>query len=226
MRNGALLVGWLLVATGCYSLSERPGGPLPVFTYQEVMAAARTKYVPPEEELAQCPRFNGVFEINNSAQSKGSYHLTYFLLAVGLKHPATNYPGGRPEDPPVPISARVEALFSHTQEGLTNPPYVTFYDLTTIELRPLGNGRFRARIAHRDGRVAEGTVELWLYRANSGDGFICERGAVKSMDFFKRTGLQFGWRLYEEPETGDILMVDATPEHAGTITSRFKRVGR
>jgi hypothetical protein len=109
---------------------------------------------------------------------------------------------------------------------LIQPQYVTFYDLTTIELRPLGNGRFRARIAHRDGRVAEGTVEFWLYRENSGSGFVCEQGAVKSMRFFKKAGFQLGWRLYEEPETGDILMVDATPEHAGTITSRFKRVGR
>jgi hypothetical protein len=222
MRNGALLVGWLLVATGCYSLSERPGGPLPVFTYQKIMEIVKDKYVPPEEELAQCPRFNGVFEIN----SKGSYHLTYFLRAVGLKEPATDYPGGRPEDPPVPVSAQAESLFSHTPEGLIQPQYVTFYDLTTIELRPLGNGRFRARIAHRDGRVAEGTVEFWLYRENSGSGFVCEQGAVKSMRFFKKAGFQLGWRLYEEPETGDILMVDATPEHAGTITSRFKRVGR
>ena len=224
-------MGWMLVATGCYSLSERPGGPLPVFPYQEVMSRTNTEYLTrfSPEELAECPRLNGVFKNLSSVQNKAGYDLTYFLRAVGLKNPATSYPGGRPEDPPVPMSAPIELLFSHSQEGLIHPPYVNTYDLTSIELRPLGNAHFKARITHRQGTTVEGIAEFRLYRANSSTGgmstIVCEQGQVKATYNFKFAPSKPAWRLYEEPETGDILVVNTTPEHAGEITSRFKRIG-
>lgn len=219
----AVTVSVLLSA--CESFGEGAKG-LYVPSYSEA-ANARKNFKPPSpEELARltagCPKPNGVFQ--NDAQEKGKGSLERHFLVPGFETPATSFPGGRADDLPLAASAFAINILGGVKNGVRQSYYPHPSERFTLELRPLGEGRFRIGVKSTLGLSGEAEGYLSL----SGEGKRCENGSLKAYWKTPKETI-FGWELYVEAGSGDIVIHSPGGQYYGgwhkESFTRFKRIG-
>jgi hypothetical protein len=216
LASAALLAGLL---GGCYALSESPGGPVP--SYWDIKNAPKLPELTPEE-LAQCPKPNGVFQ--NQA---GGYGLENLFFVSGFQFPASNLPGGRHDDPPLAASMSADNLLGGVDEnGIRKPYRSSTGERFTFELRPLGGTRFQITVFSSLGQTAKGEGVLAISRSRDGTWTKrCENGALNSY-YKKRLDRSF----FVDPASGDLLLLQRDyrkplDQTELSFSTRFKRIG-
>jgi len=226
MKNSlsALLIATIIVGllSACESLGEQAKG-LSRPSYSEAKKARETAKKPSAEELdrlySECPRPNGVFQ--NDAKERGGVRLERYFSVPGFEIPATSYPGGSSDDVPLPASASPIEILGGKKGGIwqgynKRSPQERF----TLELHPLGQGRFRIGVKSSLGLSGEAEGYLSL----SGERKRCEGGVLKAF-WRDHDKIIPGWELYVEEATGDIIMAYSTAIERGEVSYRFKRIG-
>ena len=173
--------------------------------------------------MAQCPKPNGVFE--NETTEKRGVPLERYFRVPGFQMPATSFRGGRESDEPLvtaasPINILTRVKNQAWQELYHPQPSERFI----LELRPLGEGRFRIGVKSTLGLSGEAEGYLSL----GGEDKRCENGSLKAYwKTLKET--IFGWELYVEAGSGDIVIHSPGGQYYGgwhkETFARFKRIG-
>lgn len=228
-RSLSIVLGFVVLSgllSACESLGEGAKG-LSVRSYAEAKKARENAKKPsPEEQerlYAGCPKPNGVFL--NDAEGKGGVRLEQYFLVPGFEIPATSYPSGTPDDAPLAASASPIEILGGKKDGIwrgydKRTPREHF----TLELRPLGQGRFRIGVKSTSGLSGEAEGFLSL----SGEGKRCENGSLKA--YWKTlTETIFGWELFVEAGSGDLIVHSPGGQYYGgwheERFTRFKRIG-
>jgi hypothetical protein len=182
-----------------------------------------------EKVYGECPKPNGVFK--NDADAKNAYRLENFFSVEGFEIPATNYLGGREDDEPLHVGSNPIDLLGGEKNGVRQryhhrrSPQERF----TLELRPLGLGRFHIGVKSSNGLSGE-SDRGWI--KSLGGKWHCESGVLKGFwKEYDKTVL--GWELFVDEKSGDIVVhspgrtlklrsgMQQTPERY----YRFKRIG-
>ena len=237
MRCGlTILVAFVLMASlsSCSFKGERA---LPIArepSYSEVKSAMKNwKPLSPEQlekVYGECPKPNGVFK--NDAEEKNGPRLEYyFVVDDRFQVPATIYPGGKEDDEPLPSLGRPLDLLGGEKNGVRQrypqklaPPERGL----TLELRPLGLGRFHIGIKSSITGLS-GASDGGLINFNVDRMVRCEKGALKGFWVIDGKTL-LGWELFVDVETGNIVVhspggVFYSPQPLPERYHRFQRIG-
>ena len=195
------------------------GGNGHISSYSEMKIAMRPLSPERWDKIhRECPRPNGIFK--HVAGPKDTI-LSHYFMVEGFEIPATTYPGGTEDDEPLPSEAYPINLFGGEKNGVRqwlnpkkgDPPL----RIHTLELRPLGPGRFRIGVTTTNGLSAvsnRGVIVFW------GSYMRCEKGAIKSFSQTHEKKMVLTWELFVDPETGDIVV------RTSTGIARYTRVGK
>ena len=148
--------------------------------------------------------------------------------------PATNYPGGREDDEPLPVIGTPIDLLLGSEKNGVRQRYVPRELLPpekglTLELRPLGLGRFHMVVKSSiTGRSAE-SDRGWINFPPEQE-VRCENGALKGFWVIDGKTL-LGWEFFVDAESGDIVVhspegVFYSPQPLPEKYYRFKRIGK
>ncbi|GHU16983.1 hypothetical protein FACS189475_00080 [Betaproteobacteria bacterium] len=226
MRRGLTLSVTLVAVIllgACEYLAEGAKGVRSPSYSEEKEALKNRKPLSPEQlekVYGECPKPNGIFK--NEADVKNVSQLEDYFLVEGFEIPATSFPGGREDDEPLPSSSSPINLLGGEKNGVRQHYYQqrTYQERFTLELRPLGLGRFHIGVTSSlTGRSAE-SDRGWI---NSLGGQVhCENGVLKG--FWKKYDKTvLGWEFFVDEESGDIVVHSPLPPER---YYRFKRIGK
>jgi hypothetical protein len=200
---------------------SRPG----LSSYAEMKSWSRP-LTPAQEakRYGECPRPNGLFEDmpreKNTPEEKHARPLSDHFRVEGFEVPATTYPGGTEDDEPIPVTADPIHLFGGEKNGVRQYLKEGLKEgespgrILTLELRPLGPGRFRIGITTTTGLTAVSD------RGIISSGGVCQKGAKRNFWWSRdENKMVLHQTLHVEPETGDIVFYGST----GMV--RYKRIG-
>lgn len=212
----SLLIAILL--SGCEALSEHPLSRRPFPSYSELKQPPKPPPISPSE-LAQCPRPNGVFQ--NESAIGAIPGLEGLFLVPGFQVDAARL-GGGPDDAPIRTRASAINLLGGMEAGIRKHFTPSPNERFTIELRPIDLKDFHIVVRSNLGRSAEGKGTIRMGRtADGSSGERCENGALRS---YSPAGLYQAWWVDEA--TGDVVMAYRADLDRGTVTYRYKRIGK
>ncbi|GHU09236.1 hypothetical protein FACS1894158_18750 [Betaproteobacteria bacterium] len=228
MRRGLTILASLVFVALLGACHERAARYWPS-SYSEAKEARKNRKPLSPEQLekvyGECPKPNGIFR--NEADVKNVSQLEDYFLVEGFDIPATSFPGGREDDESLSASATPVNLLGGEKNGVRQDYYHqryyehrTLQERFTLELRPLGLGRFHIGVTSSlTGRSAE-SDRGWI---NSLGGQVhCENGVLKG--FWKKYDKTvLGWEFFVDEESGDIVVHSPLPPER---YYRFKRIGK
>lgn len=234
MRYGlkiSVAVVFVILLGACNYLAEGAKG-LRKASYSEAKNAR--KNIKPlsleqlEKVYGECPKPNGVFK--NDADVKNVHRLEEYFVVEGFEIPATSFPGGREDDEPLPASGNPINILGGEKNGVwqSYAKQRTPQERFTLELRPLGLGRFRIGVKSSSG--LSGESDKGLINLYSDEMVRCESGSLKGFWTSQRKNKTvMGWGLFVDAENGDIVVHFPGTDIYGPQTPeryhRFKRIG-